>query len=240
MNPLRPLAPFILLAPLAAQAVVLQPAPGAKATETRTLAIAAGAPIRVKNVNGRIRLTGTDRADVSFTGAFTPGPKGEQVKVVLEPKDGGLEIRGEYPKNTPHGMGCDMEVLVPRSVMARLESVNGEVRLKDVSGKAECSTVNGAVDIENVGGPVEASTVNGSITGKGVGSRINAHSVNGTLTFSTRGLQGRVTASSVNGGFHIRSEGAKDVQASRHRFEATFPGDGQLTLKTVNGDIRVD
>jgi RNase P/RNase MRP subunit p29 len=236
-----PIAAIIAAAPLCAQVLVLQPAPGAKATETRTLPLAAGAPLKVKNVNGRIHVTGWDRPEVEFTGAFTPGRGQEQVKVVLESKDGGLEIRGEYPRNTSNGPVVEMDLKVPRSALPTLETVNGEVLLKDVAGKATCRSVNGGIVLEGAAGALTLETVNGGIQGRGLGEVLSARTVNGSIRLSAQGLKGRVVASTLNGSLRIKSEGAKDVQVSRRRFEATFgAGGNEMKLKTVNGDITLD
>lgn len=238
---LRPLAALILVAPLAAQTVVIQPAPGARVTETRTLPLAASAPLKVRNVNGHIRVTGWDRNEVEFTGAFTPGRKGEQVKVVVEPKDGGLDIQALYAKGEDDARACDMDLKVPRSALPSLENVNGDVALTGVSGKAECRTVNGNIDLDHLAGPLKASTVNGGIKGRDVGSQFSAKTVNGGITLSTHGLKGRLEASTVNGELTLKGENAKDVHVSKHRFEATFGEGGQpMRLETVNGDITLD
>ena len=100
----RPLAALVLaLAPLAAQPILIQPAKAEKATETRTVPLAADSSLKVKNINGHVRVEAWDRNEVQFTGEFKPSSEGEQVKVVLEPSSGGLEVRGEYPKHDGRG-----------------------------------------------------------------------------------------------------------------------------------------
>jgi len=241
MRYLRPLAALILVAPLAAQTLEILPAPGARSTETRTLPLAAGGGLRVKNVNGRIHVTGWDKNEVEFTGAFTPGSKGEQVKVVLEPSAGGLEIRGEYPRHSTNGPECRMDLKVPRSALPSLETVNGDVELKDVSGRAEIKTVNGEIRLGQLAGALKIETVNGSIKGRDLSDEITARTVNGSITLSTQGLRGRLEARTQNGDLKIKSGGAKDVHVSKHHFEATFGGGDQvMRLKTLNGDITLD
>lgn len=236
-----PLAAILFIAPLAAQTLTVQPAPGAKASETRTLPLAKGAPLKVRNVNGYIRVTGWDRNEVEFTGAFTPGRGGEQVKAVLEPKAGGLEIRGEYPKDSKNGPACDMDLKVPRSALASLESVNGQVALQDLTGTAECRTVNGEITLERLPGAVRISTVNGAVTGRDLGGPVSARTVNGAIRLSTRGLKGRLKASTVNGGLAVKGAGATDVHLTQRSLAASFgDGDQPLELRTVNGDITLD
>ncbi|BDU70883.1 DUF4097 family beta strand repeat-containing protein [Mesoterricola silvestris] len=238
---IAPVAAFILMAPLGAQTVVVQPAPGIRATETRTVPIAQGGSLKVSNVNGHIRVTVWERPDVEFTGAFVPGAGKEQVKVVLEPRNGGLEIRGEYPKDSHKGPVCEMDLKVPRSVLPILETVNGLVELKDVAGAAACRTVNGAIRVEHLQGALTAETVNGGITGSDLAGPVTARTVNGAIRLAAQNLKGRLKATTVNGTLRIRSEGARDVSAAKHRFEASFGDSAQvLQIKTVNGDITLD
>jgi hypothetical protein len=148
----RSLAALVLvLGPLSAQTQILQPTKAEKVTETRTLPLASGSKLKVTNVNGFIRVEAWDREEVQFTGEFKPSSKDEQVKVILEPGDHKLEIRGEYPKRKGWNFGfyrgpeCQMTLKVPHKVMPTLESVNGEITLSGTSGAAAIETVNGAI-----------------------------------------------------------------------------------------------
>ncbi|MBI4913444.1 MAG: DUF4097 family beta strand repeat protein [Acidobacteria bacterium] len=264
----RRLAAFVLvLAPLAAgDPVVIHPAQAETVTETRTLALASGSTLKVKNVNGFIRVEGWDREEVVFKGEFKPSSKDEQVKVILDSGPKGLEIRGEYPKSNGwfgyRGPECKMELKVPRKVFATLETVNGEITLAGVSGDAACktvnggiraselgeglkaSTVNGAINLEQVKGALHLNTVNGSIQGRGLeggGRGIEASTVNGSVKLQTEGLKGRLRASTVNGSMSFKAKGAEQVEVSKRHMEATFPGgDQKIALSTVNGSITVE
>jgi DUF4097 and DUF4098 domain-containing protein YvlB len=182
---LRPLAALVLAIPLAAQSLVIQPAPGVKTTETRTMPLAAGAPLRVKNVNGFVHVTGWDRNEVSFTGAFKPGSRQEQVKVVLEPKDGGLEVRGEYPKHASNGPSVDMELKVPRSALPSLETVNGGITLsaQGLQGHLEASTLNGELRMKGEGAKdVRVSKRHFEATFGNGGQALRLKTLNGDIT----------------------------------------------------------
>lgn len=259
-------AALLLVAPLAAQTQVVQPAKAEKTTETRTLPLAAGSALKVKNVNGYIRVEAWDRDEVQFTGEFKPSSRDEQVKVVIELGKGSLEIRGEYPKHQgwgPYrGPQCQMTLKVPRRVAPVLESVNGEVALSGTRGAAElttvngairaadledslrATTVNGAISMDRVRGGLALQTVNGTITGSGLdgqGRGVKAETVNGAIRLQIAGLKGQLTATTMNGGISFNAKGAEQVEVSRRRVTATFPGGGQaIRLSTVNGGISLD
>lgn len=259
-------AAVLLWAPLAAQTLVIQPAKAEKVTETRTVPLAAGSTLKVKNVNGFIHVEAWDREEVQFTGDFKPSSQDEQVKVVLESGRNSLEIRGEYPKH--HGWGsyrgpqCQMTLKVPRRVVPSLESVNGEVALSGTQGAARLTTVNGGVRAADLEDSLKATTVNGGITLTGVrgelaletvngaikgtgldgqGKGLKASTVNGSIHLQTAGLKGRLTATTLNGGITFHAKGAEQVEVAKHRVSATFPGGDQtIDLSTVNGAISLD
>jgi hypothetical protein len=259
-------AALILCAPLVAQSQVVQPTKPEAVTETRTLALASGSRLKVKNVNGFIKVEAWEREEVQFTGEFKPSSQDEQVKVVIESGSGSLEIRGEYPKRNGgafnRGAQCQMTLKVPRRLEVTLESVNGEVSLRGTQGSATLSTVNGGltaqdlveslkahtvnggITLEGVKGALDLETVNGAIRGTGLdgqGKGIKAEAVNGSIHLQLAGLKGHLKAATVNGGISFNAKGAEQVEVTKRRVKATFPGSEQvIAVETVNGAIKLD
>jgi len=259
-------AAAILCVSLAAQSQVIQPAKAEKTTETRTLPLASGSSLRVKNVNGFIHMEAWDREEVQFTGEFKPSSKDEQVKVVIEAGKGALEIRGEYPRHTGwghyNGPQCQMTLKVPRRLAPSLETVNGEISLSGTQGQAtlhtvnggirasnledslKAETVNGGITLDKVKGGLSLETVNGAIKGSeldGQGRGIKAETVNGSIHLQLAGLKGRLKATTVNGGISFNAKGAEQVEVKKHKVTATFPGSEQeIRVETVNGAIALD
>ncbi len=257
----------ILCASLGAQTQVIQPAKAERTTETRTLPLASGSSLKVKNVNGFIRVEAWDREEVLFTGEFKPSSRDEQVKVVVESGKGSLVIRGEYPKNSGWSFGyrgpeCQMTLKVPRRVSPSLESVNGEITLSGTQGQAtlntvngsiratnleeslKADTVNGSIHLDKVKGGLSLETVNGAIKGSeldGQGKGIKAETVNGSIHLQLAGLKGKLKASTVNGGISFNAKGAEQVEVKKHKVTAVFPGSDQgISIETVNGAITLD
>lgn len=259
-------AAVILCASLAAQTQVIQPAKAEKTTETRTLPLASGSVLTVKNVNGFIHVEAWDREEVQFTGEFKPSSKDEQVKVVIEATKGSLAIRGEYPKHTGwghySGPQCQMTLKVPRRVAPTLETVNGDVSVSGNLGKAnvntvnggirargleeslKAETVNGSIQLEQVKGSLSLQTVNGAIKGSGLdgqGKGVKAETVNGSISLQLGGMKGRLKANTVNGGISFNAKGAEQVEVKKHKVTAVFPGsDQEIQIETVNGAITLE
>lgn len=270
MPAFRPIASLILALAtivLGAQTFVLQPTQASAATESHRVALANGSNLTIKNTNGSIKVNTWDRAEVAFTGQFKPSSKDEQVKVVFESGPKGLEIRGETPKRRSDGGSyrgavCDMDLKVPRGVLAHIDNVNGRITLTGLEAKADCRTVNGAIEAENlnkgltaetvngaislnqVRGAIHASTTNGAISAKGLdgmGQGIDLSTVNGALNVTKTKMEGSLRATTVNGKVSVDTKGADHVSASKHQVEATFPGNEQIiNLSTVNGGVVVD
>ena len=259
-------AAAILCASLGAQSQVIQPTQAEKTTETRTLPLASGSTLRVENVNGFVHVEAWDREEVEFTGEFKPSSKDEQVKVVIDAEQGGLKIKGVYPKHVGWGMyrgpQCQMTLKVPRRVSPSLETVNGEIVLQGTQGKAnletvngsvkatdleeslKAETVNGSITLEKVRGSLHLETVNGAIKGSeldGLGKGLKASTVNGSIHLQMAGIKGRLKATTVNGGISFNAKGAEQVEVKKHRVTAVFPGGEQaIDLDTVNGAITLD
>jgi hypothetical protein len=250
-----------------AQSQVIQPTKPEKTTETRTLALASGSVLKVTNVNGFIRMEAWDREELQFTGDFKPSSKDEQVKVVVETGSHAMEIRAEYPENTGwhlfyRGPECNMTLKVPRRVLPKLETVNGDVDFRGTQGEADISTVNGRVSVSDLGDALKAVTVNGGIKldrvkGRlsletvngainasqldGRGQGIKMETVNGAIHLQMAGLKGRLRAENVNGGISFNAKGAEQVEVKKHSVTATFTGSNQgIGLETVNGAITLD
>jgi DUF4097 and DUF4098 domain-containing protein YvlB len=155
-----------------------------------------------------------------------------------------------------------MTLKVPHRLVPTLETVNGDVAISGIQGRAVISTVNGgirATDLEDglkaetvnggitldhAKGSLSLQTVNGAIKGSGLdgqGRGIKVGTVNGSIHLQAGGLKGRLQASTVNGGISFNAKGAEQVEVKKHRVTAVFPGSDQaIELDTVNGSISMD
>jgi DUF4097 and DUF4098 domain-containing protein YvlB len=86
--------------------------------------------------------------------------------------------------------------------------------------------------------------VNGAIKGSGLdgsGKGIQVGTVNGSIHFQAEGLKGRLQAKTVNGGISFNAKGAEQIEVTKHRVTAVFPGSDQaIDINTVNGSISMD
>lgn len=115
-------------------------------------------------------------------------------------------------------------VRVPAGVHVSAGTVNGEMRVRDVTSDVRASTVNGAVEVLNVGGEVDASTVNGAVDVTTRNGPVNASTVNGDIDV-------RMTSIARDGGMKFHTVNGSITLA--------MPGsiDADIEMETMHGSI---
>jgi hypothetical protein len=226
--------------------------------------IRAGKAIEIKGVNGSIhaeRAPG-DRVEVVATRRARRSDPA-LVRIEFFEHEGGVTVCAVYPSGsgTPNeckagGQGrmnthnndvvVDFEVRVPPEVRLVARTVNGGIEVEGLGGPVEARTVNGSVSVSTTG-VARAATVNGSIRASiGASSwseELAFTTVNGgiTLAFPPR-LSARVRAETVNGDISTDFPLTVEGRVHRRRLSGTVGngGPGQLTLSSVNGNIRLE
>lgn len=162
---------------------------------------------------------------------------------------------GEKRTRRRHGIGIpffsrdsvriDYTLKVPAEVALELQTVNGRIATRGMSGEMRATTVNGEVDLEATGA--------NEVAAKAVNGRVAARFTNDFRGARLGTVNGRVTAilpasasflgefSQVNGDF----EAAFPLNIHSHPGSRRVSGEvngGRYSLKisTVNGDIKVD
>lgn len=80
------------------------------------------------------------------------------------------------------------DVTVPPGVTVALETVNGDVRVRNLGGDLELRTVNGAIEARGVRGSLQGETVNGNVLVEAAalprGAALELETVNGAVTLT--------------------------------------------------------
>ena len=209
---------------LAGGLLLSPPCPGLAKDQLReefrqTYSLAADGRLMLDNVNGEIRITTWDRAEVKMEAVKKADSQEhlDAVQIEVESNADRLQIKTRYPNTKPGepreqnpSASVDYTLTVPRQ--ARLEKV---------------ATVNGSVTIDGVRGDVAASTVNGPLTVKGLAGEARLSSVNGTVESSFDKLEG------------VKSVSLKTVNG---KVVLTLPpdADADISVKTIGGSISAD
>lgn len=221
-----------------------------------------GSWIRVKNLNGPIRVVAADGDLVEVRGEkrwrrgdpeavrFEVIRDGENVTICALWNEDAWCDRDDYRHEGKRGerdndVSVDFTVSLPRGVNVEVATVNGGLDVRGADAEVVARTVNGRVDAASSGGPVNASSVNGSVFASmgrlaGAGS-LSLSTVNGSVTLEVPSdFDAELEMSTVNGSlrtdFPITLTGRVDPK----RLRATIGRGGRLLqLKTVNGGIEL-
>lgn len=204
----------------------------------------------LENVNGRVTIDAWAEPRVRIEAerwALTDAALA-RLRVEIDGEGRRVDVRTRTPAIWFLGGGggkVDYHVTLPRSARARVETVNGRVAIRGVSGEVRASTVNGRIEIEGAAGAVEASTVNGGIEARYGGvdpdGRHRFATTNGSIDLSLpEGAGGRLEARTVNGRIRNDLRLESSERTSRRRLEGRLgTGRGSFDLSTVNGSIRL-
>lgn len=169
----------------------------------------------------------------------------------------GIRIRARIP----HGATARIETASADATLAgrlralELKTASGDLRLRgEVEGDARLKTVSGDVDVDRVGGDLVVQTISGDVSVDWVGGSVEAKSVSGDLRFESV-REGEATFTSISGDveFGIAAGSLLDVDAGSVSGDlssdvplATDPsvvGAGGPTVvmrgTTISGDVRV-
>ena len=220
---------------------------------TETYALNSGASISLDNVNGDVSIEGWGgrEARLEYT-IYGDGEKTlDRIKVKISHDPAHLRIetihsksRGWWGSNTSGSV--EYRLRVPEDVELRgIDTVNGDVRIKGVSGEVNAETVNGDLEVSDLRSDAKLSTVNGTIEARfdrfTADQRVSLDSVNGRLeVYLPDDADVDVKAETVNGS--LRNDFGLEVDkgfVGKDLRGSIGDGSARLTLDTVNGTISI-
>lgn len=165
-------------------------------------------------------------------------------EIRLAMRDGELYASGTRSERR-ESWGVSWDVMVPRSTDLEIETMNGGVRLRDVSGDIEARATNGGIDVSHVSGDVRVRTTNGGLNVELDGRRwegegLDAQTTNGGVTLVVPAdYSAQLETGTVNGGFEL--DFPITVRGKIGRRLSTTLGDGGPTIRavTTNGGVHI-
>ncbi len=134
--------------------------------------------------------------------------------------------------NDHNDVNVRFTVKVPAGVRVSAGTVNGEMRVHDVSSDVRASTVNGLVEVRNVGGEVRANTVNGAVEVTTKSGPVSANTVNGDIDVRMASLSrdGEMSFHTVNGSVTVETPAALDADVSLDTMHGSISSDWPVQL----------
>ena len=228
--------------------------------------VPAGQWIRVRNLNGalRVRASTSDKVEITATKSWRRGdPKDVRIET-KKSSDGSILVCAFWTedatcsetsyssnshndgwRNHNNDVAVDFDIRVPKGVKVGVFGVNGGVSVEGASDEVRANTVNGDVDAVSIGGPVQASTVNGSVhasMGRFDGDQDLTYStVNGTVVAEFTGdVDADIDLSTVNGRFQTDWPVTISGRIDPRRLKATLgKGGRRIKMSTVNGNVEL-
>jgi hypothetical protein len=259
----HPRAAFAALLLLAAPAALSAQDRRSERAFTLNERVPAGEWIRVRNVNGEIRVVPAsgDRVEITATKTWRRGDP-QQVRIEQrKSSDGSILVCAFWTENATcsensynsrnegrsrnNDVAVDFEVRVPKGVKVGVWSVNGQVSVDGATDEVNASTVNGTVDATSSGGPVTSSSVNGNVharMGRLTGDEdLTFSTVNGSVIaeFGTD-IDANIELSTVNGRFQTDWPVTITGRVNPRHLRATLgKGGRRIRLSTVNGNVEL-
>ena len=197
-----------------------------------------GQRISVENSNGSVEVAGWEKNEVDISGErYAPTEEYlRELKVDVQASPTAVRIRTLRPKTTTwHGSSGGVKYLIrvpKQTLLDRIESTNGSLRVEDVQGNAQLRSTNGSVKLYRSQGSYDVLTTNGSIELSSHSGDVKARSTNGGIR--AEDLKGSLTAETTNGSIHARLSA---VGAAPVRLETTN-GAIDVTLEKAAAGLR--
>jgi hypothetical protein len=220
--------------------------------------------VHVRNLNGRVRVEGTEADSVAITAVTRQGRRSRDVRIAVNESGGNLYVcpivegRGRcgpngYTPGTRRGlsrifggrteMHVDFTVRVPHGVSANGTTNNGTLNMSGIVGEARARTINGRIEVSDVFGPVTLQSTNGAIRARletlPADAALSFRSTNGSITAELpEQLGADIELATTNGRIHTGYSVTTDAEISRRRFRGRI-GDGgrNISMRTTNGSI---
>ena len=227
-----------------------------------------GQTIHVENISGDvIAVPGKEFSAVVTIQVSAPSDqKARQLldatRVATDHDDEGWSLETRWPGarsggshgGDRHGSLCSAckvtakyELVIPAGVTAELQTVNGDVRVRDCNGEMKLASVNGAIEARGVRASLEANTVNGRIDAVVAAipkdASFGLQSVNGPLVLTLpKDARFDLSASTMNGtiastfALPVRDE---VVETPRHG-KGTKGHERRVIVHSEDGETEVD
>ena len=225
-----------------------------------------GGELTISSQNGRVTVEAWNRpeARIQITREVRSCKRSDAAQLMKELRadvtlgNGRISIESRYPKHRENlgifeilgqrvsSLNIHYYVQVPAQTDIRLDTSNGEVQVRGITGEVIAKTVNGGVDVLSLTGPVRVSTTNGGIRLMGIDGSARAGTTNGTVTAEMRRVSqdGRVDLSTTNGDVTIMLppdlKASLDAVTTNGRVSVGYPlvrGEGSTGHKSVQGAI---
>jgi hypothetical protein len=192
---------------------------------SKSYPVSAGASVRVSNVSGDIKVTGTDGNSVGIQ-AFKEGRDRDKVEIEDLSAGNSIELKVNYPKCMRRGdddcstdASVRFEVQVPRSIRFSVNKYNtasGDIQVEGIDSNIHVNTASGDLTVTNSHGDIKANTASGDVLVRNVSGQVSANSASGDVEVQIARLEGNdnLSFNTASGNVNVRMPGELDADVS--------------------------
>jgi DUF4097 and DUF4098 domain-containing protein YvlB len=211
------------------------PAAAQKQTETfdRTLPLAQGGTVKLRNFSGDVLVTGTAGQDVVIHAVRTATRERlDNIKLEVEAKGSTIEIEAnhrneDWEEKNNNVVETEFEIQVPFGTNLDLYAFSGTLKVREVIGSVKAQTFSGNIDLDvsraQDAPRLDAETFSGDITARvpaGANGRVEFNTFSGDLQTDLQLTMQRGSRRQISGGLGS--------------------GNGErLDFKTFSGDVKL-
>lgn len=210
----------------------------------KTFPLVPGSKFSIRNISGSVTVEAWDQPKAEVKVVKRGADRGAQVFFVNSANN--LSLRTGVPNNN-NNQDIRYEVKIPRD-MARVElkSVNGSVKLSDVTAQIFVESANGTIELNDVVGVSKVQTANGKIVatlGGASDGPMEFVTANGRIDVTVKSdFDADLDASTVRGNVSIDDEFGISVQkemVGQHARGQIGSGGQPLKLTAINGSVKL-
>lgn len=208
---------------------------------------------RLEGINGSVSITGVSGTESFLVdGVRRVGSESVQdalaqldlLEVAVTVQAGEILVRTMQPQNTGgRNFVVEYDLTIPRRLEGSIVNVNGSVAVDSIDNTLSVINANGAVTLDEIVGSTSVQLVNGEIDSEvtlPIDGTIDLRTVNGNIILAIPdNTSAALSASVLNGNISVSLALQNPVTTPNSLSGALGPGEGAITLTTVNGNITV-
>ena len=177
---------------------------------------------------GSIEVTGWDKNVVSIVAHIRGGDK-KDYNIDVDERSSGIKVEVSYEgrHHDRHG-GVSLDIQVPSKYNLELETMGGDIMLKEIEGSFSGETMGGEIELYHLKGEVDLTTMGGEIKVEDCDLDGQVKTMGGEI--SLRDVVGDLDASTMGGEVSYRNVKRRDARSDAR----------EIRISTMGGDIEVD
>ncbi len=195
--------------------------------------------VRIQNLAGSVKITGTEGREVLVTGTLGDGVK----ELRVESEGDGVAIEVVYPKNGKNVEDSDLVIQLPKDSSLDVETVSAMIEVRGVAGAHDLESVSGGIEVAAPGAKaLDAETVSGSIRVRDANGELQATSVSGAIALDDCG--GTLDAETTSGGMTVSggsfTKATVATLSGGIAFSTDLTGTGEYKVESFSGSVSVE